>query len=70
MNGELFRTVRKVNGLTQHEMAKRLRVSRSLVSKIEVDSRRVKPYIVTRLYIEFGEGNIAQIKRVISDQAK
>lgn len=67
MNGELLATIRKTAGLTQVEMAERLKVSQQLVQKYETSKRRIQPYIITRLYIEFGADYIEEV-RAISDK--
>lgn len=67
MNGELLATIRKTAGLTQVEMAERLKVSQQLVQKYETGKRRIQPYIITRLYIEFGADYIEEV-RAISDK--
>lgn len=70
MNGKLFATVRKVNGLTQTEMAQRLNVSRSLIQKVEADERRIKPYLEAKIYIEFGTDHVDEVKRITKDYLK
>lgn len=67
MNGELLATIRKTAGLTQKELAERLRVSRQLIQKYETGERTIQPYIITRLYIEFGAEFIEDV-RAINDQ--
>lgn len=67
MNGELLATIRKTAGLTQVEMAERLKVSQQLIQKYETSKRRIQPYIITRLYIEFGADYIEEV-RAISDK--
>ncbi|MTW85095.1 helix-turn-helix domain-containing protein [Virgibacillus dakarensis] len=64
MNGKLFATIRRTAGLTQKQMGDRLRVSRQLIQKIEAEERSIQPYIITRLYIEFGAEFIEEVRGI------
>lgn len=70
MNGKLFATIRRTAGLTQAQMGVRLGVSRQLVQKIETDERTIQPYIITRLYIEFGAEFIEDVRRINDNYIK
>lgn len=64
MNGKLLATIRKTAGLTQNQMAKRLGVSRQLIQKYETGVRQIQPYVITRLYIEFGAEFIEEVRAI------
>ncbi|MCQ6274732.1 helix-turn-helix transcriptional regulator [Bacillus sp. V3B] len=61
MNARLFTTIRKVNGLSQHEMAERLQVSPSLVAKIETGERRCLSKLAEKVVEEFGAEHISKV---------
>lgn len=64
MDEKLFSTIRRTAGLTQEQMAKRLRVSRQLIAAIELEERRLQPYLITRLYTEFDAEFIEQVRGI------
>jgi transcriptional regulator with XRE-family HTH domain len=55
MDAKLIKTIRKVNGLNQYEMADRIGVSRSVLSKIEIDAYPISPKVKAKVTEEFGE---------------
>jgi DNA-binding XRE family transcriptional regulator len=63
MDAKLIQTVRKVNGLNQYEMAARIGVSRSVVSKIEINAYPISEKVKASINREFGE-QIELIKRL------
>ena len=61
MNPKLFRTLRKINGLTQLELAERLNVSPSLITKIETGARKCAPKLSEKVVEEFGVEQVSQV---------
>lgn len=70
MDKEFLKTFRKTAGLTQKEFAEKLGVSRQLITAIERGKRIIQPYIVTRIYIEFGEEYVEQIRKINDNYVK
>jgi len=64
MNKDLMRALRNLNGLTQEEFAKRLDVSRQLISLIEIDYLPISERLNSRIYEEFGAEQIEVIKNL------
>lgn len=67
MDAELFARIRKLKGLNQGELAKRIRVSRSLIAKIEKGKRSITPEVSRRLIAELdlSPEKISEIKRLL-----
>jgi len=64
MNVELLKAIRKLEGLTQGEFAKRLGVSRQLISMVEIDYTPISDHLNKRIYEEFGTEQIEVIKNL------
>lgn len=67
MKPKLFTTIRKLNGLTQQDMADRLGVSRSLIMKIENGDRALTADVRNKLMnnLTLTPELLAEINRLI-----
>jgi len=65
LDKKLFAMIRKLNGLSQAQMAARLQVSPSLVAKIETGERRCLPKLAEKVTQEFGAEHIRQVAELI-----
>ncbi|SEQ24221.1 DNA-binding transcriptional regulator, XRE-family HTH domain [Virgibacillus subterraneus] len=65
MDRHLFKNIRKLNRLSQYEMAAKIEVSRSLVAKIETGNRGLTLDIIKKVKQEFGVKHIEQIQDVM-----
>lgn len=68
MDAELFALIRRLRGLNQGELAVKLRVSKSLISKIEKGNRSISHEVNRRLMAELdlSPEKISEIKRLIN----
>jgi transcriptional regulator with XRE-family HTH domain len=55
MNHELIRHLRMLSGLSQNELAEKLEVHQTLVSKIEAGERIIQPQTERKLHAIFSE---------------
>ena len=69
MDVNLFVALRKINALTQSDMAKQLRVSRQLISMIEISERKISPQVEQRVLYEFGRDHVEDV-RALTDMIK
>ncbi|MBP1950311.1 helix-turn-helix domain-containing protein [Virgibacillus litoralis] len=65
MDRHLFKNIRKLNRLSQYEMAAKIEVSRSLVAKIETGNRGLTLDIIKKVKQEFGVKHIEQVRDVM-----
>jgi DNA-binding XRE family transcriptional regulator len=63
MDAKLIKAIRNVNGLTQYEMAERIGVSRSVLSKIEIDAYPISAKVKASINAEFGD-QVELIKQI------
>lgn len=63
MDAKLIKTIRNVNGLNQYEMAERIGVSRSVLSKIEINAYMISENVIAKINEEFGD-QVELIKQI------
>lgn len=64
MDKRFLKTFRQTLGLTQQQLAERIGVSRQLITSIESGRRKLQPYIIARIYINFGEETVDRIREI------
>lgn len=61
LDKKLFAMIRKLNGLSQAQMAARLQVSTSLITKIETGERKCLPKLSEKVTQEFGAEHVRKV---------
>lgn len=64
MDRRFLKTFRQTLGLTQKQLAERIGVSRQLITAIESGRRKLQPYIIARIYLNFGAETVDRIREI------
>lgn len=65
MDGKLVKMIRRLNSITQHGLADKLKCSRALIAKIETEQTPVSLDIERKIKEVFGTGHIDKVRETM-----